>query len=387
MLLINSDDINAGEVAVTNELITKIEAGATVYLSVSGGKDSTAVALAVYRFLKANSYRNEVILIHADLGMIEWKDSMVQCEKLADYLQCELVIVKREKGDMIDRWEQRWADNMRRYIDLFLTTTLLPWSTPSMRICTSELKTSIIARYMRQHSAANAINVTGIRRQESTGRSKSLTSTDSPSPFSKGTITWNAIAHWPVESVWREINGAGLPHHEAYLLGNERVSCSFCIMASINDLNVAANADEHQLTLQRLADLEMKSLYAFQGARWLMELRSDRLRPDQQRKIQSTLSQAQARVAIESNFPESARLHGAKGSRPALPKSVPSFSVAEQIADIRNQIFDLYGYADDRTYCTATKVQDRYSERMIDAGLDPVLSNEGVSINRQSEMF
>ena len=50
--------------------------------------------------------------MHSDLGRIEWKDSLPTCERLADLTGLELLVVRREKGDMVDRWKQRWTDNL-----------------------------------------------------------------------------------------------------------------------------------------------------------------------------------------------------------------------------------------------------------------------------------
>jgi hypothetical protein len=38
---------------------------------------------------------------------------------------------------MVERWESRWESSVRRYAALETVTLVLPWSTPSMRFCTS----------------------------------------------------------------------------------------------------------------------------------------------------------------------------------------------------------------------------------------------------------
>ncbi len=47
-------------------------------------------------------------------------------------LGLELMVVRREAGDMMDRWLQRWRDNLARYATLRCVKVILPWSTPSM---------------------------------------------------------------------------------------------------------------------------------------------------------------------------------------------------------------------------------------------------------------
>jgi hypothetical protein len=82
-----------------------------------------------------------------------------------------LVVVRREAGDLLDRWRVRWANNVRRYSDLCCVQPILPWSTASMRFCTSEMKTAIIARdLVRRFPHHTILSVSGIRREESSGR-------------------------------------------------------------------------------------------------------------------------------------------------------------------------------------------------------------------------
>src|SRR2546421_2541822 len=125
------------------ELITR---HAPVAIGVSGGKDSDVAAFETIAYLKERGHHGPVILIHSDLGRVEHKDSLPACQRLADRLGLELVVVRRKKGDLMDRWQSRWHDNVERYSQLECVKLILPWSTPVMRFCTSELKTAIICR-------------------------------------------------------------------------------------------------------------------------------------------------------------------------------------------------------------------------------------------------
>jgi hypothetical protein len=51
---------------------------------------------------------------------------------------------------MLALWQGRWANNLTRYRDLLCVKLILPWSTPSMRFCTSELKTAVIASALKK---------------------------------------------------------------------------------------------------------------------------------------------------------------------------------------------------------------------------------------------
>lgn len=118
--------------------------GAPVAIGVSGGKDSQAAARSVFEHLDRAGHIGPRILVHSDLGTVEWRGSLPVCDELADHLGVELVVLRRERGDLMDRWESRWRSSVTRYQDLS-TVTLVPcWSTPSMRFCTSYGDTSTV---------------------------------------------------------------------------------------------------------------------------------------------------------------------------------------------------------------------------------------------------
>ena len=102
-------------VASTLEVEALIAANAPVAVGVSGGKDSQAAALAVFAHLDAAGHRGPRVLIHSDLGIVEWDESRPVCERLARHLGVELIVVRRKSGDLMDRWESRWESSKRRY--------------------------------------------------------------------------------------------------------------------------------------------------------------------------------------------------------------------------------------------------------------------------------
>ena len=96
--------------------------GAAVAIGVSGGKDSSAVAIRTFDYLAEMGHSGPRLLIHSDLGRVEWKQSLPVCERLAERLKVDLVVVRRQKGDLLDRFRQRWHDNVRRYACLLYTS-------------------------------------------------------------------------------------------------------------------------------------------------------------------------------------------------------------------------------------------------------------------------
>lgn len=71
------------KVATTPEIDGLLNRNAVVAIGVSGGKDSVAVALAVGRHLDDIGHTGPRLLIHSDLGRVEWADSLPACERLA----------------------------------------------------------------------------------------------------------------------------------------------------------------------------------------------------------------------------------------------------------------------------------------------------------------
>jgi 3'-phosphoadenosine 5'-phosphosulfate sulfotransferase (PAPS reductase)/FAD synthetase len=343
-------------VTSTPEVDALLDSDAVVAIGVSGGKDSVACALAVARHLDLIGHTGPRVLVHADLGRVEWKDSAPACERLAAHLGWELLTVRRQAGDMLARWQKRWENNVTRYRELSCVRLILPWSTPSMRFCTSELKQSVILSALKKrYPEHDIVNVTGVRRQESSARSKMPVS----APLTALTrrnhqgLTWNAIIEWPVEDVFSEIAEAGLALHEAYTrYGASRVSCAFCIMSSLADLRAAAGcADNHDLYREMVA-MEATSTFAFQGQRWLADVSPDLLSPSLKADVERAKVAALQRQAIEAEIP--AHLLFTAG----WPTVRPTAEEAALLASVRTRVAALIGIDVDHT--TASSVAQRY---------------------------
>ena len=68
------------------EVDALIAQDAVISLNISGGKDSIGMAIATVAFLDSIGHTGPRVLIHADLGVVEWKDSLPCCERLAQKL-------------------------------------------------------------------------------------------------------------------------------------------------------------------------------------------------------------------------------------------------------------------------------------------------------------
>ena len=354
-------------VDTTPEVDELLRSNCPVAVGVSGGKDSDAVALAVDTHLDSINHTGPRVLIHSDLGDIEWAASLPQCQWLATRLgkSWKLVVVRRAKGGMLERWEQRWTDNLKRYIDLSCVQIILPWSTPGMRFCTSELKTDIICRELSgMFPGQKILSVTGIRRQESKDRANAPISKVENKLFNKTRQTsglqWNAIATWTLEHVWEIHTRMGVPRHEAYTtFGASRVSCCACIMSAANDLVAATRDERNHPALMRVAQLEHRSTFGFQGSRWLSDvLIAQDLKAAKTLQFTGRLAVARElaieRQRIEAMIPK--HMLFTKG----WPESLPSREEAETLAYVRSQIGKVFDIVPS---CTTTRaVRARYKK-------------------------
>jgi 3'-phosphoadenosine 5'-phosphosulfate sulfotransferase (PAPS reductase)/FAD synthetase len=107
------------------------------------------------------------------------------------------------------------------------------------------------------------INVTGVRREESSARAKgSIATLESDGKA----YSWRPMSDWTTADVFARIEVSGLAAHEAYTrYGLSRVSCRFCIMSSRPDLMAAAAAPESHEIYRHLVSLEARSTFGFQG--------------------------------------------------------------------------------------------------------------------------
>lgn len=350
-------------VLTTPEIDAALALHAPVASGVSGGKDSCLLAFAVQRHLDTIGHRGPRILIHSDLGRVEWKDSLPTCQRLADRLGLELVTVRRESGDMMDRWLSRWAANVERYQDLLCVKLILPWSTPTMRFCTSELKTSVICRYLtRRFPDSTILSAVGIRRQESSGRKKApitkvQTALTSTTRRTSG-YNWNPILDYTLDEVFAYLAAERFPLHEGYTtFGMERISCGYCIMATLADLRASTTCPDNADVYREMVDLEIASTFAFQSAGWLGDVAPHLLTQDQRDALADAKKMALVREQAEAKIPE--HLLYTKG----WPTCIPSRDEAKLLCEVRLAVAAAVGISVVR-YLEPDALIGRYEELM-----------------------
>lgn len=87
-------------VVITPEIERALADHAPVAIGVSGGKDSSAVAIRTFEYLDDCGHRGPRLLVRCDLGEIEWAESLPMCERLAASLGTELLVLRRGAGGL-----------------------------------------------------------------------------------------------------------------------------------------------------------------------------------------------------------------------------------------------------------------------------------------------
>jgi 3'-phosphoadenosine 5'-phosphosulfate sulfotransferase (PAPS reductase)/FAD synthetase len=331
-----------------------------VAFGLSGGCDGIGAALALSQYLDALGHQGPRIAIHSDLGVVEHRDSLPMCQQAAGHLGIPLVVVRRQKGDLLDRWKQRWQDNLARYAALLCVQLILPWSTASMRFCSSEMKTAIICRdLVERFQGQTIISALGIRAEESTTRA--LMPIVSPQTklvsktFATTGFNYHPIHSWTKQQVFDYHQWCQFPTHEAYWRwGMSRVSCIFCILSSLSDLIAASKNPEHHELYREMVWLEIISAFSFQPERWLGDVATHLLPDEMKEGLTEAKRKAQRRAAIEAKIP--AHLLYTRD----WPTTIPTWEEAGLLSEIRLQIAQIMGLRID--YTEPHAIQGRYSE-------------------------
>jgi 3'-phosphoadenosine 5'-phosphosulfate sulfotransferase (PAPS reductase)/FAD synthetase len=223
-----------------DEIRDLIESGAIFYCSHSGGKDSQAM----YARLRQVIPDNQLVVVHANLGEVEWPGVV---DHIRRYVTHPFHIVRANKT-FLGMVEARGM-----------------WPSAAYRQCTSDLKRGPIFKFIRndlkERGATIAVNCMGLRAAESASRAKREPLRYNIQESVNGRVVrhvwdWLPVFDLTTEDVFQEIKEAGEEPFWAYADGNERLSCVFCIMGSVNDLRHGAvcNPDLYR----RYVELERK---------------------------------------------------------------------------------------------------------------------------------
>jgi 3'-phosphoadenosine 5'-phosphosulfate sulfotransferase (PAPS reductase)/FAD synthetase len=345
-------------IAISQDIASAISQGARVIFNLSGGKDSAAALIATSDYLDSVGHPKHLrSCIHADLGDIEWPMTLEFVRQTAERFDLPLDIVRRAAGGLIDRWYQRFDAAKRRYEALETYCLIGPWSSASLRFCTSETKVAPISSFTnRVHKGERVIHVIGLRRQESANRAKApIWRVDPKSSARTPIYHLHPIIDWDVSDVYDVHSGNQIPLHPAYVRFNStRLSCSFCILASGRDLAASIHAKVNQPSLERIVALELASTFSFQPGRWLADFAQSSLPENLASGITLAQVRAQDRKCLEAGLPKDLRFQ--KG----WPPRIPSIAEARSIARVRARILDHHGLAN--RFQSAGQIRDQFAQ-------------------------
>jgi 3'-phosphoadenosine 5'-phosphosulfate sulfotransferase (PAPS reductase)/FAD synthetase len=209
-----------------NELIKR---GALFVVNHSAGKDSQAMHAELVKIVPAA----QLLVVHADLGRIEWSGNIDHIKATIGDLPFIIAKPYNKAGEfkeLLDVVKSRgkWPDSARRW-------------------CTSDFKRGPLEREIKRYIKAEGlsglvVNCMGLRADESAARAKKVpfAYSERNSKAGREWYDWLPIFRFSSEDVFEVIRQAGQEPHWAYGAGMSRLSCSFCIFANQSDLQTAA---------------------------------------------------------------------------------------------------------------------------------------------------
>lgn len=211
-----------------------IDSGAIFYCSHSGGKDSQAM----YAYLRAIVPHDQVVVVHADLGRVEWEGTQGHI----------IATIRHELNVVRAFYKDGRPKTLLNYVrHRFSVRPDAPsWPSAASRWCTSELKTGPIRKFIRTDMKARhkhlAVNCMGIRSEESKARAKKnpLQLNKELSKAGREVWDWMPIFDLSTVDVFDVIKLAGQKPFWIYGAGNNRMSCVLCVLADENDIQNGA---------------------------------------------------------------------------------------------------------------------------------------------------
>lgn len=239
-----------------------IAAGALFVANHSGGKDGQAMLIRLLQIVPPA----QIIVVHAALGEAEWPGALEHAQGQAEAAGLPFIVATAVKTffEMVEhRFKVRPGPNSPC------------WPSAANRQCTSDLKRGPIEREVRRYAGARGLTTIvtclGHRAEESPGRAKqaAFRRNERQSVAGRDWYEWLPIHDMRVGEVFATIDAAGQKPHYAYALGNQRLSCVFCIMGSRND--IANGAKHHPALLAKYTEIERRTGYTMHQSRVPLE--------------------------------------------------------------------------------------------------------------------
>ena len=203
-----------------------------IILSISGGKDSTAMALWL------RELEIPAVPVFCDTGW-EHPETYRYLREVLPRLIGPVVELRGEL-DMIG-----WIRRLRMF------------PSRSRHWCTDRLKLRLIRRYLRT-LGPDPVDCVGVRAEESDVRA-GLSLWERERGYYE---VWRPILHWPLSEVWAIHERHGCPRNPLYDLGATRVGCWPCVWSGRADLRLVADSDPDRISLIRSLEQEIgKTLF------------------------------------------------------------------------------------------------------------------------------
>lgn len=226
--------MNATQTALFPEAVTLPELSTfdVILVASSAGKDSQAMLDYVAQLAREAGVSDRIVVLHNDLGNVEWPGTSELAREQAEHYGLRFEMRHREQGLLLDQIRARGM-----------------WPSAKARYCTSDQKRGPARKLITQlvgekhlDRQTRVLYCLGLRAQESSGRAKKpvLAVDQAASSGVREVTTWHPILHWTEAEVWDRIRASGVRYHWAYDKGMKRLSCSFCVLASREDLECAA---------------------------------------------------------------------------------------------------------------------------------------------------
>ena len=272
------------KIEIPDEIDEALREGALLAISVSGGKDSDAMMRVLPILYRQRGWSGRIVLVHADLGRMEWDVTPAYVDKRQQQEGLSLYIVRRNGGDLLDQMEAR---HIKR-------PDAPPFPSGGARYCTSDNKRNVLSTLGRRLVPDGVIVfAVGLRAQESRKRAQKpvFEERGDMTTLARKAYNWHPLLRLTTEDVWSildvtpeylawvraevqpyksqpdrqavydAVERTGWRWHPAYAIGNERVSCALCVLANESDLRNGAMM--HPDLFHRLVALENLSGFSF----------------------------------------------------------------------------------------------------------------------------
>lgn len=243
-----------------------------VAVSSSGGKDSQTALDVVMERAKKEGVESRVVVVHCDLGRVEWKGTKELTLEQARRYGLRTEVASREQGDLLAQVKQRkkWPGAAQRYC------TSDHKRGPTHRVYT-KLVREMRSRWIAEGAPlrpVRVLEVLGIRAEESPKRAK-MSPIETNEAASNATMrhvtAWLPLHDWTEEEVWARIRHSGVPYHQAYDLGMPRLSCAFCVLGSRDSLMIAGLHNPE--LLEEYVEVEKEIGHEFQHRKPIREIK------------------------------------------------------------------------------------------------------------------